>query len=125
MPNEHNMQRWHDELPQNEAQHHRHPADPRHPSFIPPQVVIPRNRGFWSYIGRSWFLIVVVVLGFIVLPWIILLLIWLRNGISTISFSLPECVIDDPFLSRWVPRWCFAAAAGLIVGVVVRLLRKI
>lgn len=128
MANGHELQRWDQEeqLHTNQA-HHRRPFDPDAPSFIPPQTIIPANRGFWSYVGRSWFLIVVVVVFFlIVLPWIIALLILLWHQANQISISAPSFLDGvHPFVTDNLATWSVAAIAGLIIGALIRLLRKI
>lgn len=127
MPNR-ELGRWHAEDEPHQRPSHYPPHGRHFPNFIPPQAIVPAHRGFWAYIaGRSWFLIVVTLLIVaVILPWLIALLslLWApvrETSNPTVSFF--EGV--HPFIREWLPTWTVGAIAGLTIGALVRILRKI
>lgn len=127
MPNGHELGRWHAEDQLHQHQSHYHPHGRHVPSFIPPQVIVPAQRGFWSYIGRSfWLLVCVLVFFLIIVPWIIALLslLWApvtESSNSTVSFF--DSV--NPELRAWLPTGIVVVLLALAIGAAIRVLRKI
>lgn len=95
------------------------------PSFIPPRVLIPKQRGAIQGGLKSWKALLLIML--LVLPWLLACVSWVGASSTTSSTSIVSEFIGcvHPYIRQWLPTWLTLAACGLLIGIVIRLGRCI